>query len=371
MTLRGAIVLGASRSGTSLATGLLAAAGFYAGAETDLMVANSANPAGYWENMGLFSLNEDLLAALDGSWFAPPSGDAQLATAEQAAGRIRRLLARLSEQAGEAPLVIKDPRIGTLINLWAPEIENLLHPVLTVRHPVEIAFSLAARDGTPTAFAQAHWELHTLRLLGHLHGRAATIVRYEDMLAVPGAATAFVSAVADQLDPELRGHVDGHAARDVIRTELRHHDARALDSAAHLTVRQSELWRFLASLPAGTQIVRVPSPLLSASRVALREAGGSLELIRAEDDRVRLIQTHRDELGQLEEHARTLAATTEEWRDRAERAEEVAASANRRLAGLVTSRSWRLTAPLRAIARILRRARSSGARPVPVPHIDH
>ncbi len=328
MTLRGAIVLGASRSGTSLATGLLVAAGFHAGAGSELMPANSGNPAGYWENLGVWRANEELLAALDGTWFAPPSRDAQMVIGRQATGRLRALLAQMCERAGERPIVVKDPRIGALLEIWGPLITDLLHPVLAVRHPLEIALSLEARDGTPTAFAQASWEVHTRRLLGYLNGRTVTVVRYGDLLEDTSAATAFVSATVGALGPRQRGHVDVPGLGDVIRSELRHQHAEPLDDADCLTLRQAELWHFLKSVPAGTRSLDVPQALLRAGGGAQGQPGNAERLLRAEQNRLRLAQA---QLAELEDYARNLETLTAELEDRAERAEGLAASANERL----------------------------------------
>ena len=139
----GAVVLGVSRSGTSLASGSLVAAGFCVGRDQDLMPASSANPAGHWENMTVYRANEELLAAAGGSWFSPPSRDAQLSIQARASDRLRDLLCLLREHADHRPLVIKDPRVAALLDLWGPLIDGLLHPVLVVRDPVEIALSLA------------------------------------------------------------------------------------------------------------------------------------------------------------------------------------------------------------------------------------
>jgi len=355
MTPVGAVVLGASRSGTSLVAGSLVAAGFYVGADEELMPANRGNPAGYWENVAVCRANEELLDTLDGSWFAPPSNEAQLSARLRATHGLQALLDRLRRQAGERPLVIKDPRIGVLLKIWGPLIEDLLHPVLAVRHPLEVALSLKRRDGTPTPFAQASWEAHTSALLAYLHGRSVTVVRYEDLLAGREAVTSFVATVSGRLHPSLAGRVDPDAAPLTVRPALRHNDAAALDADGYLTGRQAELWRFVGSLPAGHQVLHVPPALRRMGRAALT-------LTRHEEERLRERAELAEQISRNAEHA---IATAEQRaaiaEQRAAEAEERAASAAQRtadaearLAGVTGSNSWRITAPLRAIAHTAR-----------------
>jgi hypothetical protein len=350
----GAVVLGVSRSGTSLATGSLVAAGFCVGREQDLMPANSSNPAGYWENTAVWRANEELLAAAGGTWFSPPSREAQSSIRTQASDRLQDLLGRLREHAGQRPLVIKDPRVCALLDLWNPLIDRLLHPVLPIRDPLEIALSLAARDGTPAAFAHASWEVQTLTLLEYLHGRAVTVVRYEDLLAAPEAAAEFVAAAAQRLDPGLLARIDPTAAAGMARRELRHNDARLLDAGDHLTRSQLELWRFLDGLHAGDHVLNVPEKLRQPSRAALALTRQECERLRSEELRLHMTA----ELQELRVHRRDLDELAQDFRERAELAEQ-------RLAAVTNSKSWRITASLRAIGRTTRRG--GQVRPVPLP----
>ncbi|MGZ6617798.1 MAG: hypothetical protein ACXVFQ_25655 [Solirubrobacteraceae bacterium] len=133
----GAVVLGMGRSGTSAITRALVAAGFYAGADRELMQPNAANPVGYYENLGIYRINEAILERTGGDWFVPPAREAVIAAAADARLVLRDALARLRRDGGGAPLAIKDPRIGVLLEVWEPLIVGELHPVLAVRNPVE------------------------------------------------------------------------------------------------------------------------------------------------------------------------------------------------------------------------------------------
>jgi hypothetical protein len=406
----GAIVLGMSRSGTSLASGALVAGGFYVGSAEDLMPASPANPAGYWENVAVRELNEQLLASVTGSWFTPPRRRPSCKARSQATDRVRAVFERLQSEAGGRPLVIKDPRIGVLLELWAPVIDGVLHPALAVRHPVEIALSLARREGIPAALALLSWELHTVRILEYLNGRRVTVVHYDDLLRVPEAAGEFVAATAERLAPSLKLCINAGAAPPTVNASLRHHDAASLDAAEHLTGRQARLWSFLSGLASGNQVLDVPSGLRATTATATASAGAEARWVRAIEGQLRFVDEraeHLDELRSLRvraeraeaqtehalaqaehahmtgEHAQARAeqaqaeaeraqaqagqaqAQAELQRTRADRAEQTAGTAaqaaaisEQRYATIVSSRSWRVTASLRALAAVARRRRS-------------
>ena len=360
------------RSGTSAATRALVASGFYAGADSELMEANATNPAGFWENLALLRINEEILSGTGGTWFTPPTSEAQLAARQWAEPKLRTVLRELLAEAGGAPVAIKDPRIGVLSKLWGPVIDASLHPVLVVRNPVEIALSLATRDGTPTAFGLASWELHMAGLLEYLNGRAVTVARYVELVRSREAVMTFVGDVAGRLTPECVARVDVAAAPNAIQPELYHNRAAFSDLSAHLTGRQADLWQFLDGLSPGIQVLGAPWAFTRRSEAAVR-------VTRCELDRVGQLQ-YADRLqAQVAGHKRALtehrlrAIYAEHERDAAvrslalerERADE--AGRTRGLAGDARARAeqwlraiegpdgWRRPASLRTALRAVRR----------------
>jgi hypothetical protein len=385
----GVVVLGMSRSGTSLASGSLAASGFYVGRAEDLTPADIDNPAGYWEHIKVWGLNERLLAASGASWFTPPSRTAQQSLQPWASQQVRAVCERLQAEAGDRPLVIKDPRIGVLLDLWGPVIARGLHSALAVRHPAEIALSLERREGIPAALALVSWELHTRRILAYLHGRRVAVVHYDDLLRVPSAAGDFVAAAAEGLAGPLKPCIDAGAAPATVRPSLRHHDAASLDAVEHLTGSQARLWSFLSGLPPGNQVLDVPPELRHAAGGAASVASCDTEWLRTIGAQLRFVDEHKRALDEcreiraraertqaLAEQAQTLAeqaqAIAADQRGRADQAEQAAAAAveaasraersaaraEHKLEAFASSRSWRFTAPLRAAATAVRAVRS-------------
>jgi hypothetical protein len=347
------------RSGTSAVTRTLVTSGFFAGAETDLMAANVANPVGFWENLSVFHANEEILARIGGTWFLPPTIEAQRATRSLTTPQLRNLVRRLMVEAGGRPLAVKDPRIGVLLEIWGPLIDELLHPVLVVRNPVEIALSLATRDGTPTAFTLASWERHTTGVLHFLNDRPVTVVPYARLVGAPETASEFVADVAALIRTECAARVDPGAAPLAIEPPLHREHAHAPDAADHLTCRQADLWRFLDSLPPGNQVLDVPLEILRPTSAAEALTRCEIHRQRQHQDLEELrtqVAGYESRLLEFERAKDDADARAGQERAHAESERARADAADYWLAEIQASASWRLTAPARAVLRALRRA---------------
>ena len=141
------LVLGMHRSGTSATAQLLAKAG--AGLPEHLMPGDEHNAKGYFEPWRVAVMNGERLRAAGGAWDDPfgypfrPHPDDALFRAQAAA------LLREQFDLNAAPL-LKDPRVSVLLPLWRPVFDDAgLSPlcVIPVRDPLEVAGSLAKRDG--------------------------------------------------------------------------------------------------------------------------------------------------------------------------------------------------------------------------------
>jgi hypothetical protein len=150
--LRNVVILGAGRSGTSLAAGILSQAGYFMG--ENLYSADHGNPKGYFESWQLNSINEDLLTKTipsrprlfgKGIFFRrrPPAGQRWLAIPQRSLiykcphttrEKIEKLTAR-------EPYCLKDPRFCYTLSLWKPFLRNTVF-ICIFRHPGITADSL-------------------------------------------------------------------------------------------------------------------------------------------------------------------------------------------------------------------------------------
>ena len=135
-------VAGMPRSGTSLVTQLLHRCGLSLGPPEQLMPASINNADGFWENLRFVQLNERLLAASGGTWFAPP---AALRPTPKIAEEAKSILAQFE---GEEPWGWKDPRNAVTLPFWKTLLPSM-KVLVCIRHPAETASSLVASTLIP------------------------------------------------------------------------------------------------------------------------------------------------------------------------------------------------------------------------------
>jgi hypothetical protein len=290
-------------------------------------------------------LNEELLAEFGHSWWAGrPDPEAQLRKRQQIQPRLEAVLHAMAESAAGSPLVVKEPRINSLLPLWGPVIDGLLHPVLVLRDPVEIALSHSRRDGTAPVHALAAWEVQMATVLEWLDGRTVSVAPYAQLLERQSLVTEVVAAASSRLEPASAEQVDPGAASAALDAGLRHETAGAAAHAEYLTARQTDLWDFLGSLPAGDIVLSAPQDLCSPSESALLA-------VRQESRQIDFATTHSEVCLQLEEtnaKLKELEGNLSQSRNELERAEARHAA---EVAEIANSLSWRITAPLRRLRR--------------------
>jgi hypothetical protein len=338
----GVVVLGMGRSGTSAVTRMFATAGFFVGRDEDLMGATEHNPTGHWENLDVWRVNENILSRLRGTWFDPPPEDQQLAARAWTTPELLAVFERLVAQANDAPVVLKDPRIGVMLPVWADIVEDYLHPVLVIRDPIEIALSLNRRDGSPISFTLAAWQLHMTTVLRHLQRRVITVVPHGELLGSIQPAELVIESTLRHLRDDLAGHIRSTSSPIVPDPELHHNHASPGDHEQLLSLRQLELWSELASLDPGDHQIGVPERLLEC-------APAVLNTVRAESERHALLRR----VQQAEQYAATERERSEALALELSREGERVRSLSTDLAALQRSASWRITAPLRACKRKL------------------
>ena len=237
------------RSGSSLVTQLLHRCGLNLGPPEQLMPASIDNTDGYWENLRFVRLNERLLAANGGTWFAPP---ATLRPTPEITAAAKSILAQFD---GQEPWVWKDPRNALTLPFWKTLLPSM-KVLVCVRHPAETASSLVAsrliprtfywsvtrpdspirlRDGTSRVWGTARaaisgrrrrklieevglelWRIYNRRILEETSAADRFVTHYEAMLTRPRAeleriltfAGIRVSSAADEatrvVSPRLR-----------------------------------------------------------------------------------------------------------------------------------------------------------------------
>ncbi|HET7844765.1 MAG TPA: hypothetical protein VFL14_11480 [Xanthomonadales bacterium] len=226
------VVLGMHRSGTSALTRMLALAG--AALPRRLLVPQTENPRGFWESIDVLALNERLLHALGGSWSNPPAHEA-IPRGERAAFERDLAVYLRNEFGGRRTGVLKDPRMSLFAATWRRAILACGYRpvfVVPVRHPLEVARSLAARDEMPLLEGLALWDAYMSRIVQFAAGATDVVfLRSGDLLRDWRAALQRIDAALD-----LALDLDAAAAEA----------AEFLDPALHRQRAGDEDWRALA-----------------------------------------------------------------------------------------------------------------------------
>jgi hypothetical protein len=179
-------ILGMGRSGTSALARVLSLCGCLLPAT--LKDPNEANPRGFWEPVDALKLNDEFLFRHQATYFDPTlrlQGELSFAPEET-----ERYLAQICEflhhcPRGDAPLVIKDPRITALFDFWLEAARRVGYDaqvIVAIRHPSEVAASLGALIEAPVELWQASWLKYNL--LAELHSRRLprVFVEYSSLL---------------------------------------------------------------------------------------------------------------------------------------------------------------------------------------------
>jgi hypothetical protein len=225
-------VVGMHRSGTSLVTRILNLLGVELGPEARLMHPGPDNPLGFWEHEEIVELNDEVMGLLGGSWHEPPAFEPGWETSPALSGLRGAALEVIRREFGRSELWgWKDPRACLTLPFWQLLIPKMRY-VLCLRNPVDVARSLAQRDGFPVEKSGRLWVDHVEASLRHTAGEDRLILFYEDVMADwPGALARLSGFVGE---PQAAGFEHLRTAVwEVVRQELHHHRSSTLEVVNH------------------------------------------------------------------------------------------------------------------------------------------
>jgi hypothetical protein len=342
-------VLGMHRSGTSALTRIISLLG--ADLPRGLMEAGPDNPTGYWESIDVMALNESILSEAGASWDMPSPLQLERAGAalkERFCAPIVEFLRR--DFGASALFVIKDPRICRLLPVWHEAAGTFgAEPrfVIIVRNPIEVARSLALRNGMSQPQAMLLWLRHILDAERQTRAKPRAFVTYAELLEDWRGAMARVGRQI-AIDwprpmPEAAAEIDLY-----LDSDLRHSRAGAGDGLDDIPW-VGETWRHLSAMPIDDRSLapvfdRVAREAAAADALCMPLIESALPSPEAPGPGTR----EAEALALSRSLLRESAALRTELDARTREVEELRAAA-----------SWRLTAPLRGLVQGLRRLRRS------------
>ena len=224
------LVLGMHRSGTSATAGWLETLGVNLGPY--LMAEDPTQPKGYFEHAEIVSVHEELMAAFGSSWDDPRP----LPEGWEHDHRVRffrkQLMEIIQRDLMTQPLWgAKDPRLCRLLPIWLGMLDELgvsVRAISVLRHPAEVAESLALRNGFSADKSGLLWLRYVLEAERHSRAIPRITIRYADLLRSSEAESQRVAQAFGIVWPKPDGGPTNGAA-DFLQRELRHHESRYFD----------------------------------------------------------------------------------------------------------------------------------------------
>jgi len=197
------------RSGTSLVTRLMGAFGGRLCSSEDLLRGTEhGRRTSYFESRNVVSLNETLLRVLGGDWAAPPNLPGRWWSTSPAAdlGPVAR--SQFWSVHPPTGWLCKDPRMCLTLPFWREWVMPNPRIVLVIRHPADVARSLARRDGMDVTHAVWLWTRYTMAALRSCEGLDVLVLMYDRLCRDPAGTALRVrrwfDGVTDIEEPGIR-----------------------------------------------------------------------------------------------------------------------------------------------------------------------
>jgi hypothetical protein len=350
------VVLGMHRSGTSAITRGLQVVGVNLGNKL-IPPIEGQNDKGFWEDLDIHLLNDEMLKVLDSDWhFLTPIQPKDVEILIQNGYLIRAIETLKNKMVSSQIFGFKDPRIAKLLPFWKTvffECRLSVSYVIAIRNPLSVSDSLTKRNEFDAERNYLLWLGHILSSLNGTSDENRVLIDYDCLIQSPETelvklAKAFQLTIdklelesfkTEFLDEQLRHTV--YHVNDLLDNEavppLVMKIYSKLFSIAKSTQRHIEGKAFKHEIIQwNSEFSHMRTALVLADKLT-REAG---KLTRKIDS---LNQKEQMLLTQLKEKEQQV-------QDRDSRI----ANIETQLAEIYASRSWRMTAPIRAVIAKLR-----------------
>lgn len=216
------VILGMHRSGTSAVTRALLAMNVSLG--TNLMFhLPEINARGFWEDLDINKMNEEMLAALGISWHHLSVIQNEHTEILRDLGFVERAkdLLRLKIcEAKNGVFGFKDPRTAKLLSFWKEVFANEFYDVayiLPLRNPLSVVKSLEKRDSFESTKSYLLWLSYVITSLIESQGTQRLLLDFDELLDSPASVlniskkfnltineNALQEYLSDFLDKDLR-----------------------------------------------------------------------------------------------------------------------------------------------------------------------
>ncbi|PWE21738.1 hypothetical protein DF188_05865 [Aliarcobacter skirrowii] len=339
------LVLGMHRSGTSALTGTLGLLDIYLGKE--LLKAGDDNQKGYFENMSLYKTNEKILQSIDSSWDDMFYREEFLETITE----INALKEAIKDEFGSSKLfAIKDPRLAYLFPLYERALNELdidIKIIIPYRNPIEVANSLKKRNDMPPEKAMLLWAYSFLLSEKFSRKYDRVFTSFNELIDEPKNV---VSDIAEKLSLNL---IDKYNEKEIsikefLEPNLKHHNISLADTKKNSIKIVKEILNLKDKFNTSD---------LSKEFDLLRDELFSYQKLFYNEDlrnqKQELNQT-KQELNQTKQELNQTKQELNQTKQELNQTKQELNQTKQELLGVYTSKSWKLTRPLRKIMRVLR-----------------
>ncbi|MCB1706647.1 MAG: glycosyltransferase [Halioglobus sp.] len=248
------IVLGMHRSGTSAFTGILNLLGVNLGKQ--MLETQSDNPKGFFEHKYVVLANDCILETFNSSWDDPlplPQNWPQRFEGSQLREDARQFLR--TDIAENTLSAVKDPRLCKLLPFWLPllEAEHITpSAALVIRSPLEIADSLARRNGFSVEKSMILWMQYMLEAERSTRHLPRCFVKFESVLSDPQQTIGHVFDTVGLDAPDF-SKVDREQLDQFVDHDMRHHHVSDAEHDERCPRIAAEFYRLLCRICDGEE----------------------------------------------------------------------------------------------------------------------
>ena len=363
------LVLGMHRSGTSAITGSLGLCGAWVGDETELTGANVENPRGFWERRDTRQICDRLLQTAGADWWKIATFELETiphAVLVEERTKFAKVVSTLDERG---TWVLKEPRLCLLL----PVLRDCVADPVCIhifRNPLEVARSLQTRNGFGISAGLALWEAYNRRALTASENLPRLLVSHESLMLRPVETLDGLLERLAELDVSGLARPNEDRLTQFISPSLYRRRVTEEETRDYLSAPQRILWKQFCgdqdnSHEGGASISRATRQhlfdlesterSLSHHRDRQRELNADLAARnRTIADLQRTTERLNAELERRSATIRTCEATIRTREATIRTREAAIRSRDARISSLIQSTSWRITAPLRALSRVVR-----------------
>jgi len=245
------IVLGMHRSGTSAIAGVLKLLGVNLG--RNLLPPNEFNQKGFFENIEILNLNNNILDVLSSQWDDQLSLPDNWLQQEKLTDFKPQAVEIIASEFQESSLIgIKDPRMCLLITFWQDVLRDLgmrVCYIIIVRNPVEVAQSLEKRDNFSREKTEVLWMNAMLSAERHSRGYPRIFISFDQLL---NRTEKTIEEISGKLSLRLSKHFNENAGsiHAFLEPSLKHYNlfSRVDSSLMPLTVTMYKYFQKLSAL---------------------------------------------------------------------------------------------------------------------------